>query len=629
MKLQCGLFHFDRRLVTEDDVTRLLGDEVHEPREISGTLSIGSLLMLFLGDRIAPEEEKEVQPLRLEPYALTWDGRLDNREELANRLGVHHCRELSDPALVLQAYIAFGDRVLESLVGEFALALWSSRTQSLRFARSTCGARPLYYAVDKNTLTWSSNLAHLVNVTDVDLTVNDSYAVNYLVSQPPACTSPLTNIGVIPPNHVVEFNKGQCVASRELWNPSRFVSVLHHSDKEYEEHFLEVFQEAVKVRLRSNRTVFAELSGGLDSSSVVLMADRVLRQRYRSPAELQTTSCVYEQSESCDERRFIQAVEERRGINTHLVHERDQRATLGLNDPEFTGLPNPLHCFPGRYQAVADQMRTYGAQILLTGRGGDHLLWSQADGTPLIADEISKGHLFRFHSECRTWSLAAGAPYYELLKRSFSLARESRFPSSYSFMAPELPSWLHPRVHKQLSPITPSFDGFCTWRGDPSKRAQIVSLEHMFRYLGSAFLQEYGNLYVSHPYSHRPLIEFCLGTPVSQFLRHGQTRSLMRRALRDLLPEKIAKRVSKGLLDESINRTLEKEWADVSDTSKWKICERDYVSHDRLNDVLKRARLGNLDLVGSVIRIISFERWLRSLSLARRPVRRLAKLAIG
>jgi len=210
------------------------------------------------------------------------------------------------------------------------------------------------------------------------------------------------------------------------------------------------------------------------------------------------------------------------------------------------------------------------------------------------------------------------APYYEvLLKRALPLTLESRSLSSFTYKTPSLPDWFHPRFEKEILSITPQFDGCKNWREAPSKRAQIVFTEHMLRYLGSGFLQEYRDMYVSHPYSHRPLIEFCLGTPVSQFLRNGETRSLMRRALRDHLPNKTAKRVSKGLLDETITRCIQKEWATVSDISKWQVCQRRYVMSDSMRQALNRVRFGSSDLIGSLIRIFSLERWLRSLKFAR------------
>lgn len=629
MKIQFGSLHLDGRPATPLDSQILLGDLCETPAEISGLMAEDSVTMLYRGQRITPEEDFENQPLRIGWYTLTWDGRLDNREELASRIGVTQLQSTPDPVIVLKAYIAFGKSVFADLVGEFALTLWCRRTKSLLFARSSCGARTLYYVIDKNQLTWSSDFAHLVRVTGVDLTVNDDYVIEYMVSQPDTKTTALANVQSIPQNCVVEFSNGHFAQKQELWNPTCVSTLAYRTDEEYEDHLRDALKEAVRVRLRSKRTIFAELSGGLDSSTIVLMADQVLRSQNRPPDDLQTTSCVYERSKTCDETPYIRAVEEKRGIDTHLVHERDQDITLGLNDPEFTGLPNALHCFPGRYRTVAALMRPYGARLLLTGRGGDHLFWSESDGRPIVADQIRAGHLLRAHGECLRWSHAASIPYFELLVRgALPLALDSCFPGGQK--RPTLPAWLHPRFQQRITSITPSFTGYAGWRGAPSKRAQVFFLEHMFRYLGAGFLQEYSDLYVSHPYSHRPLVEFCLGTPVSQFLRDGETRSLMRRAFKDLLPHKTVRRRSKGMIDELITRAWQKEWSSVADKGNWQVCEREYATVAGLAEAVDQVGHGILDLTGPLLRLFSVERWLRSLSHARtdKPYRQSSLISV-
>jgi asparagine synthase (glutamine-hydrolysing) len=617
MKLQTGLLHLDGRPPSADDLAEILGEFAQRPVDIAGCSIDGPALLAYRGDKITFEEDSEVQPLRKGPLTLTWDGRLDNREELGRRLRLTAVENIPDPEIVLNAYEAFGESVVADLVGEFVLVLWCSRTKSLQFARSACGARPLYYVLTKNRLIWSSNFAHLVRVSGVDLTVNDDYAVQYLACQPSAKDSPLVNVHPIPPNRSLHFQDGRVKHTRELWDPTQISPLRYRTDKEYEEHFRTEITQAVRVRLRAKNPIFSELSGGLDSSSIVLIADQILRERGESASNLRTVSCVYEESRSCDERPFIRAVEEKRGIETLLIHECDQRITLGLDNPPFTGLPNGLHCFPGRYETVTAFMRQHKSRVLLTGRGGDHLCWSEPDGAPIVADDLMKADVFSAHRECRDWSRMASLTYYEFLaKRALPLFLNSLWPTASLYKPPELPAWIHPRHKAALLSHVSEFESYPSWRSAPSRRAQVFFVDHMFRYLGSGFFQEYNDLYVSHPYSHRPLVEFCLGIPVSQFLRNGHTRSLMRRALRDLLPQKTRKRVSKGLLDETISRALRNEQASTSDTMNWQVCERGFLTYPHLAESLNQARLGILKLSGPLFRVVSLERWLRSLSRA-------------
>jgi asparagine synthase (glutamine-hydrolysing) len=608
MKLQLGLLHTDGKRATQNDLADLLGEFASKPAATSGQTSDSELLMAYRGDRITYEEDCEVQPLQRGPYILTFDGRLDNREELATRLGLTNLRSIPDPAIVLQAYETFGQSVFDDLIGEFAAALWCRRTKSLLLARSACGARPLYYVLNKECLIWSSDFAHLVRISAVDLEVNESYVLEYLLTQPSSKHTALTKVCSVPANSLVRFANGGLSQVRDLWNPTRIATLNYRSDREYEEHFRTALTDAVRARLRAKPPIFAELSGGLDSSSIVLTADQVLKSSDQPPDNLKTLSFVYEESQTCDERQFIRVVENLRGIQTIQVGEKAQRFTLGLENPEFTGLPNALHCTPGRYETFAALMKTTNGRILLTGLGGDHLFWSAPEGAPLVADQLRRGNVPGAHRECRTWSRAAGVPYFQLmLNKAVPLAMRRPYG------VVEIPCWLSENMREHAASKIPELLGAQPRNARPGRRAQIFSVDLLFRTVGAGYFNEYKDFYISHPYTYRPLVEFCLAVSLSQFLRSGQTRSLMRRALVGLLPSKICKRVSKAGADEAYIRVLQQQWAKNSDVARWKVCERGYVDREQLSTSLNCMQLGIQQQSGYLMRLISMERWLRSL----------------
>ena len=620
MNLHIGSFHTGGRPPCREDLDILLGEFTKKPFEVAGEAVNESVLMVYRGDRITCEDDSEAQPLNERNYILSWDGRLDNREDFSVCLPLATIKDLPDSVLVLKAYQLFGEAVFGKLIGEFALALWCKSTKSLVFARSACGARPLYYTLKDDRLLWCSHFAHLVRISGIDTAVNDEYVLPYLVTTPDAKQTPLAKVQAVPPNSVVRIENGELKRTSTLWSADRISVLRYRNDAEYEEHCREKISEAVRVRLRSKFPVFAELSGGLDSSSIVMIADKILRDRNECVHNLQTVSCVYEESKSADERSFIRAVEEKRNVETHLIHEKDQRITLGLNDPEFTGPLHTLQCFPGRYEVISAVMRQYDARVLLTGRGGDHLFWSAPQGEALVADELLRLNLIGAHRQCGSWSRAANVPYFEFLTtKAFRSALASLFRGANSSEQSEIPSWVQPRHRAIILRAEGQLGGSANWPSAPGRRAQVLNVERMFQMLGSGFAEEYPQIYVSHPYSHRPLVEFCLGVPVSQFLRYGQTRSLMRRALRDVLPQKTTNRVSKGLLDETIIRALRREWACTSNLSDWQVCQRGYVVPSQLADSLHQARLGVLHLLGPLIRLFSLERWLRSLNGVKLP----------
>jgi asparagine synthase (glutamine-hydrolysing) len=612
MKLQLGMLNTDGRPGVKEDATRLLCEFSHWMAETSGEFLEGPLLMAYRGDQITPEDEHEIQPLRFGELALTWDGRLDNRAEIAALAGIAHLPRVPDPVIVAHGYERFGEAIFSRLIGEFALVFWCGRNRALRFVRSSCGTRPLFYAFAGKSLLWASDFAHLVRISGAELEINESYIVQHLISQPDSRHSPLASIHVVPPNAILRFEDHCFAPPVQLWDPAAIHPLRYKSDHEYEEHCRETLTEAVRARLRARHTVFSELSGGLDSSSVVVIADHVLAQQNRPAENLQTVSCVFEESESCDEQYFIKAVEERRGIETVRISEKQQRISSGLREINFTGIPNPLHCASGRFQAYTSAMKARGARLLLTGAGGDHLFWSALDAAPLIADHIYQGQLLEMHRSCRAWSRSMGVPYMQLLYRQALpravAAARSRVPR---MEIPPLPVWLSDR-HKAAY-VDRLVSSETRVAALPSVRTQLRELQSLFNMISTGYTREYRDVYVSHPYLYRPLVEFCLALPPDQLLRNGEGRSLMRRTLSDLLPPRILTRKSKGAINEAFSRALQNDWELVGDLRRWQLCQRGFAEPRILEEHLTQLMLGLNPPGSNVVRILSAERWLRSL----------------
>jgi asparagine synthase (glutamine-hydrolysing) len=520
-----------------------------------------------------------------------------------------------DSTLIASAYATYGDSIFPQMIGEFAACLWCEQTNSLLLVRSLSGARTLYYASHSGRLMWSTDFAHLVRASGVSLQINSSYVLEYLISQPSAEHSPLENIQVVPPNTLLRFDRCQQRKRFQLWDANRVQPLHYRRDEEYEEECRDRVKSAVAVRLRATPPIFAELSGGLDSSTVVLSAQQILQERNEDPGHLKTLSCTFEESSTCDELRFIQAVEERRGRPSVYVPERDQQTTLGLRDITFKGVPTPLDCFPGRHRRFAKTMRQHGARVLLTGVGGDNLFWSYSEGAPVIADCLRLGNILQAHKRCYAWSQATGIPYLQLLlQRSLPLLLGIHAHKRSQYMLPAIPSWIAQRYKRVIPSLVSDFYHRDTTHGLPSQQAQRRLVHSFFATLSAGYFSHCHDIYITHPYNHQPLVEFCLSLPISQLIRDGETRSIMRRAFRAILPPKIVKRKTKPGPEETFLRALQREWSDIGDLRKWQLCERGFVEPDALSESFHKNRMG-LQLPNEVlIRVFSLERWLRSLN---------------
>src|SRR4029077_376508 len=144
-----------------------------------------------------------------------------------------------------------------------------------------------------------------LNLVGVELEINDEYIADLLTRLPEPSQTPYKNVHAVPPGHAVTVSNGQ-LRIRRFWGLDPNREIRYKTDPEYEEHFGHLFREAVRCRLRVDGPVWAELSGGLDSSSIVCMADQIIKSGETQASGLETVSFVYDEASKSDERKYIQ-----------------------------------------------------------------------------------------------------------------------------------------------------------------------------------------------------------------------------------------------------------------------------------------------------------------------------------
>lgn len=618
MNSQTGVLTFDSRVIDKREIAFLSQSEGGCRGDYSTVHLGGSIAMGFRGVLITPQDKQD-QPLVSKALVLTFDGRLDRREELTSRMGLVNTTVLSDADLVALAYEATGEKIFEDLIGEFACVLWDIRLSLLFMVRSLCGTRPLFYVVSDKQAVWSSDIRDLILKTDVDLDVNDAYVLGFAYYQPDPCESPYRKIHVVPPGSYVCINhRGDERAPVSTWHPERIQALRLASDDEYEALWREQVEIAVADKLRARGPIFAELSGGLDSSTLVLMADRVLTKSGRDPAGLTTASRTFETSVYCDESFFISMVEKARNRVGIHVPESALKMTLGLEPAEFVGLPSRHQQIPGKYEMIASAMQSEGACVLLNGIGGDEIFWSDSSDNPELADLLLKGRFLELLLEARKWSEYSGVPLWrEILNHAVVpiTTALSYFPWRPLETVRRIP-WCTPAVRKWFAQsgrrlglrLDPNVQL-------PSRRTRVLSVRSFQAVVAGGQYPGHEGIYFSHPYSHQRLIDFMLSVPMEQVIRPGEGRSLMRRALHGLLPEKVRIRRSKGGTDEAFCRTVAGEYHTIGELSSLEVCRRGYAEPKALTEPIRLTRIGRLQYCGALSRLFCVEQWLRSLTM--------------
>ena len=575
----------------------------------------GPIGMVYRAFHTNAESRRERQPLlSRQGHLLCWDGRLDNRDELLRLLESELRGDRTDVSLVLAAYRKWNTDFLSHLIGDFALSLWDPFLKTLVLARDPFGVRPLYYFHDNDEFIWSSTLTSLLALASIDAEVNDEYVAGCLALYPEVASTPYRNITAVEPGQLITVNEGE-IRTRRYWRPAETDEIRYAKDEEYEQHFRQLFREAVSCRLRSDRPIWSELSGGLDSSSIVLMADRIQAEEHANAIPIETLSFVNDPSVTFFDHRFMEIVERARGRHGVHLGGKGNWIQLASTEDGFIATPLTSVCVADLHRQVWERMKSAGARVLLSGLGGDQVTWSNLEPGPELGDLLVACKPLSLHRRLQVWSAATHIPYAQLLWQEVILpflpvSIRARFQNQI-----QLSSWLDSDFVKRTKiderlvlPKDP-----CNFKL-PSRRIQSSRIWYIVMNIARGEFWEHAAYEKTYPFLHRPLVEFLMSVPIGQKLRPDETRSLMRRALKDLLPKKILERRSKGTTGEALCRGLANEWPRIRPLLvDSHLARRGYVSAKELREALDRARHGMEFNISSLLQALALEVWLRSL----------------
>ena len=541
---------------------------------------------------------------------LHWDGRLDNREDLLLRLRDSLQSETSNAAIAGAVYERWGTDGLVHLIGDWSLVLRDRVNQTTVLASDFAGVRPLYYHIQAGRVVWSSRLQSLVEATNIS-ELDEHYIAGFLTLGGYPNRTPYKGVYSVPPGHAVCVSPDKTSISR-FWEMPVGDVIRYRSEHQYEEQLRALFREAVAVRLQTESPVLAELSGGLDSSSVICMANHLRRSGAVNTSCLNSVSFVWRNS--LDE-PFIREVESHCGIDG--VHISTHNVPLITEAQVGGGMPEPAQ--PLRMSLAATAQRL-GATTILTGQNGDLVTGNWFDDSLQVAGSLRRFRIGRAWVEALAWSKILRRPIYDVLWRAFQSALPPTLAPAALYATPD-GSYAPRNTETSLLP------GFCQ-QGQLSEPISFISNkwtqappEHRKYFYNLSLTLETRTLQVpealqefdyTHPFGHRPLVEFLMSVPAEILCGPGEPRRLMRSAFTDLWPGKLRDRRSKGSFSAPWQEALPQLARVLLDAKKLHLAERGVVDHANVRSRLHRLCHG-LDCNEYQLRqIILLELWLRS-----------------
>ena len=614
MSIQFGRWHYQGAPLAPEYLEKIRKLMERYGPDGCRSYSTNGVSLLYSALHTTQQSSSETQPhITPRGAVLLWDGRLDNRAEFVALMNDQLGTDSPDVSVVAAAYERWGTRCLAMLVGDWALTVWEPRDRSLILAKDPIGTRPLYYSADEDQVSWSTLLDPLVLFAGRKFELEEEYLAGWLAFFPAAHLTPYRGIESVPPSNFVRLAPGR-KQIRQYWDFDPGRRIRYASDAEYEEHFRVVFRESVRRRLRSHSPVLAELSGGMDSTSIVSMADSILAQGGGETPRLDTLSYFDDSEPHWNERPYFTKVEEKRGrVGLHI--------DLGTQGCDlFEGKCNRFEVSPGSRsrpsKAASDRaayLRSGGHRILLSGVGGDEVAGGVPTPTPELADLIARVRFRTLAHQLKIWALTQRKPWFHLLGDATARFLPSEVVALPKHRRP--PRWLNPNFSTRYRLALAGYPSrFRLFGALPSFQENLSTLWALQRQLTCQGLPGDPPYEKRYPYLDRDLLEFLYAIPREQLVRPGQRRSLMRRALAGIVPEEVLNRRRKAYVSRAPLAAFSRERESLAELSGGMVASSLGILDARsFAETLHRARQGQEVPVVPLLRTIELEVWLRGL----------------
>lgn len=627
MSVQFGRWNFEGQAPAPDYIEKVSTTLAPYGPDSNESYSKGGVRILYRAFHTTKESRREKQPHICPSGAvITWDGRLDNRGEIIRELRDALTVNSTDVAIVATAYEKWGANCLGKLIGDWALSIWNPGERSVLLAKDPIGTKHLYYSFDDNRLAWSTILDPLILFAGKTFEISEEYVAGWFAIRFPAAhLTPYVDVHAVPPSsyvHLGRLNDNVKRTVTKYWDFDPSKRIRYRTDAEYEEHFRSALATAVKRRLRTDRPVLAELSGGMDSSAIVCLADSVIACGDAECPRLDTISWFDSSNSNWDDPVYFAKVEEKRGcIGCHIdlcALDKDAGSQKSLasefdnNRFAATAVPRTLSEHFKRYAAY---MRSRGHRVTLSGIGGEQPTGG-CTPTPMpeLQNLLSRARFFKLVRQLRAWAAKMGKPKLPLFGEAVLGFLPLAVVGPPKNMRPAAP-WLHPGfVRRNRAALSGYSSGLKLFGPLPSFQDHLHMLDCERRVMGSFLLYPELLREARYPYHDRDFREFAYAIPYEQVVRVGQRRSLMRRALVGIVPDELLNRKQKSFFPEPMKKT---SWECPSfvDVFEQLVCTSlGIIDPNRFSEALRRAQRNEEVHLEELRRTLTLESWLRHLA---------------
>ena len=515
--------------------------------------------------RAQPTWDGEPRIATLGPLAIVGDLRLWSRDGLRSRAGgLQGTRGMDDRLLLLAAYHRTGTEFLDDVDGDFAFVIWDDDERRAVAVRDRFGAKPLFYEATPTGIRFASEVKQLATTSQRTIEPNARSVAEYLDDRyRESRFSFFDGINRVRPAMALVADEDR---HREVryWNPGPG-DPMTADQRDVAAGFREHITEAVRQRISTSNATVAHLTGGLDSPSIAAAAN-MLSSRRQLPSAFHTVSAVFP-GYAADDSRWIDAIAAEQPFPHHdFVPEID---SIDAFDGDMWAADQPrVHRIRGMWAGTASIADEMGADLLLTGSGGDQIL----DRDQVVVDRLRTGSLSQRLSDLRL--MTSTSP--RALSRILTDGARAAFPTGLKQRLRPFVRRRHP-IHNPLvrfelldALASESVESAPIEFGFPTRAQDYVvafALHPSISWFNEIRETEYATtgLSVSYPFLDRDVVEYVASIPVRDQPFDGRTKSLVREGFSGLLPSSVLDRRTKTIADDYLDHLFAVHGAQYQD----------------------------------------------------------------
>jgi asparagine synthase (glutamine-hydrolysing) len=491
-------------------------------------------------------------------YWITYNGEVYNHLELRAELEtagygfVSH----SDTEVILAAYDYWGEECLSKFNGMWALAIYDTNSHNLFFARDRFGVKPLYYwLAPDGTLCFGSEIKQFTVYPGWKARINGQRAYDFLAwgltdhtdetlfkevyQLRPGCSATLD----------VRVWQSQIANGRLPVKQWYALTALPFSGDfaDAAEQFKDKFTEAVKLRLRADVAVGSCLSGGLDSSSIVCVANQLLREQ--DAHSLQRTFSACADVERFDERKWIDEVVRNMGVDAYFVYPSleklfDESTSITWHQDEPYGSTS-IYAQWNVFRLAAEN----DVKVMLDGQGADEQLAGyHGYFAPLFAGLLRKGKWLTLWHEMQMTKSQHGYSMSHLMAYLANVLLPQGAKDILRRVAGRThssPAWLNMQIlgAEPADPFARLGGYTSTIRSLSMAQLTATNLQMLLHWEDRNSMAH--SIESRVPFLDYRLVEFVLGLPDEYKLSCGITKRVQRAGMSGILPDMIRDRMDK------------------------------------------------------------------------------------